>query len=311
MLLIGSCSDDELSCLTGSTQCGDVCVNLQTDQANCGACDTYCLAGQACVANTCQTWEYVEGYDDYGFPDFVPAGEDLLLATSDTVYSYSIADDSWSTAHDSLSLPGGYAYPAWDGDKLWWLYDDSYYSYDIATGVVDSGVVAGMPTTALSGPQNTADEAHNIYNVADDGTIIQYNTVTATMTTFTGPTDLPGDGEETRVAWDSKTAKLYLGDYNSTPFYSLDPADGTLTSLEAFPDAGGFNDAFCSDRHGFIYSTDDSGANHILWIFDTAAGSWEPSHLPFEVGSSGNCTVTGDGYLYLLGDGTMYRLKVF
>jgi hypothetical protein len=40
-------------CPMGQTACGGVCLDLQTDTANCGACGTTCMAGQACVAGTC------------------------------------------------------------------------------------------------------------------------------------------------------------------------------------------------------------------------------------------------------------------
>jgi hypothetical protein len=42
------------TCLPGSTDCGDGCVNLQDDQANCGTCGNSCAAaGSVCVAGTC------------------------------------------------------------------------------------------------------------------------------------------------------------------------------------------------------------------------------------------------------------------
>jgi hypothetical protein len=41
------------ACLSGSTKCGSVCADLQTDQANCGACGHACSATQICGAGTC------------------------------------------------------------------------------------------------------------------------------------------------------------------------------------------------------------------------------------------------------------------
>lgn len=35
------------------TTCGDVCVDVQTDSSNCGACGTVCSAGQRCTAGAC------------------------------------------------------------------------------------------------------------------------------------------------------------------------------------------------------------------------------------------------------------------
>lgn len=37
------------------TACGDVCVSLQTDESNCGACGNVCAAGTLCKAGTCAT----------------------------------------------------------------------------------------------------------------------------------------------------------------------------------------------------------------------------------------------------------------
>ena len=41
-------------CPTGQTRCGAVCVNLQSDPRNCGACGHACAVGQVCSAGMCQ-----------------------------------------------------------------------------------------------------------------------------------------------------------------------------------------------------------------------------------------------------------------
>lgn len=302
----GSC---QATCAVGLTECSGSCKDLDTDSENCGACGTVCDASPACAAGSCQSWTLATGQNDYGFADFIPQGQDPLLATSDTVYSYSVSGDTWSTANSSLSLPGGYSYPAWDENQLVWLSGGDLTTYIVATGVVNTTTIPMMPSS--SDAQNTADESHNVYTMATDGTIIKYNTGTATLNTFTGPVDLPAGGDEPRLAWDKKTGKVYVGDYSSIPFYSVDTADGTLTPLTNFPDGAGMNDGFCSDRNGHIYTTDADGANDQFWTFNAVTGTWNASPLPFVVGSSGTCTVSGDGYLYLLGDGTMYKLRVF
>lgn len=43
-----------LTCATGQTKCGEVCADLQTATANCGACGTVCAGAQVCGAGTCQ-----------------------------------------------------------------------------------------------------------------------------------------------------------------------------------------------------------------------------------------------------------------
>ncbi len=50
-LVLAGCS----SCPKGQTACGSTCANLQTDNANCGACGRVCPAGSACAAGACST----------------------------------------------------------------------------------------------------------------------------------------------------------------------------------------------------------------------------------------------------------------
>ena len=50
----GSCvSGGGGGCTGGSTSCGGVCTDLQTDEANCGTCGTACGAGQTCCDGVC------------------------------------------------------------------------------------------------------------------------------------------------------------------------------------------------------------------------------------------------------------------
>jgi hypothetical protein len=43
------------SCPTGQTQCGTKCVNLTTDNLNCGTCGKTCYGNFACSSGTCST----------------------------------------------------------------------------------------------------------------------------------------------------------------------------------------------------------------------------------------------------------------
>jgi hypothetical protein len=43
----------KLFCSCGFTNCGDICVNLQTDPQNCGECSTVCPTGSHCIAGQC------------------------------------------------------------------------------------------------------------------------------------------------------------------------------------------------------------------------------------------------------------------
>jgi hypothetical protein len=42
-------------CLGGTTSCGGVCANLQSDTANCGTCGNVCPAQQVCCAGVCRS----------------------------------------------------------------------------------------------------------------------------------------------------------------------------------------------------------------------------------------------------------------
>ena len=44
--------DTGLICAGGASKCGDKCVDLQNDPANCGACATACKSGEVCAAGT-------------------------------------------------------------------------------------------------------------------------------------------------------------------------------------------------------------------------------------------------------------------
>lgn len=48
-----ACQKGICSCLDGLTNCNGSCKNLNTDEANCGACGGVCAAGQTCCNGTC------------------------------------------------------------------------------------------------------------------------------------------------------------------------------------------------------------------------------------------------------------------
>jgi hypothetical protein len=42
------------TCAGGLTLCGNACVNLQSNNRNCGSCGTVCPGGSACINGTCE-----------------------------------------------------------------------------------------------------------------------------------------------------------------------------------------------------------------------------------------------------------------
>lgn len=47
-------ASDESDCVEGSTRCGDACVDLRTDDTNCGRCEDECHADERCVSGECR-----------------------------------------------------------------------------------------------------------------------------------------------------------------------------------------------------------------------------------------------------------------
>ena len=92
----GDCSGDtfcaaggQCLCPEESTRCGESCVDLRSDQSNCGACDHTCAEGVECVASECQETELPDGGPpDGGLPD---AGD----------------RDADTTSHDGGARDGG------------------------------------------------------------------------------------------------------------------------------------------------------------------------------------------------------------
>lgn len=51
----GGLADGGTCATTGLSQCGDLCVDLQADEQNCGACGVACVQGERCTAGACGT----------------------------------------------------------------------------------------------------------------------------------------------------------------------------------------------------------------------------------------------------------------
>lgn len=87
------------SCADGYTQCGQHCVDLSSDPANCGACGHACPAGVACLAGTCE----VSGLADGAGPSDGAGGGDSSNSDAD---EFTGNDGSNADAADALPSDG-------------------------------------------------------------------------------------------------------------------------------------------------------------------------------------------------------------
>jgi hypothetical protein len=68
------------------TICEGQCVNLDTDENNCGACGAACPEGSACAAGFCvfATGRQGDGFEEFDEPTGIAAGANGLLVVADT-----------------------------------------------------------------------------------------------------------------------------------------------------------------------------------------------------------------------------------
>jgi hypothetical protein len=267
------------------------------------------LSLAACGGGGSASWETRTALSDYvAFTDFTPAGESTIYTTdSGNLDVYSITGNSFGSLTSAPISTDSYAGFAWYGNYLYTFTSYTLMAYSIS-GDSWSYVYNDSLPYSTSSSQATADDDGFVYAYSQDGNyeLMQYDTIGDTLTTYAGPTDIGSD--EPRAAWDSLSGRLYLADYDHTPFYAFNPVNGTFTSLAPFPGAsGGFSDAFCSDRNGHIYTTGSAcTVDKEMWKYTAATDTWSalPS-LPFAHGCDASCTVAG-GYLYF-GDGNNYN----
>lgn len=102
LVLAAACGDDDRapSCETGEAACGSLCVDLNTNALNCGACGNSC-AGTMCVSGTCATRD---GGTDTGTSD---TGLDVgMFDTGPEMMDTGTTDGGLDTGLDA-GLDGG------------------------------------------------------------------------------------------------------------------------------------------------------------------------------------------------------------
>jgi hypothetical protein len=103
---------------SGGTLCGTICVNTQTDNANCGACAKACTSGEACSAGNCAA-TCAPGYDvcttDGGFYCAVLAGDNNNCGTCGKVCQTGYYCSVGTCTPSSNSCPQGLTLCVLDG----------------------------------------------------------------------------------------------------------------------------------------------------------------------------------------------------
>ncbi|MFZ1982054.1 MAG: hypothetical protein WAU61_12155, partial [Smithella sp.] len=239
--------------------------------------------------------------DDSSFSDFTPLGQSVLYVGAEGGSFYQYEFPTAANAQgilSSLATPTSFQYYigfAWSGSYLYFAQVNSVYKYDI------SGNSWTTPVTGLTydheSSESTADDSGYFYSLSynyGNPFLLKYNTANNTYEYYSAPADIL-IGDEPRLAWDSQTQRVYLGDYEGLNFYAFNPTDDSFTALAPFPDANGMSDAFCSDRRGHIYTAISSSSSTAtdVWVYTEATDSWSqfsPS-LPFAHGDNAACTI--------------------
>jgi hypothetical protein len=265
-------------------------------------------------------WETLAAFSTYpAFSDFTPTGKSVLYTGNGS----SMQEFTFPTTGNpqgvftTLTAPadgiGYYISFAWVGDSLYLVQDNTVYAYSIA-GDSWTKPVNGTLTYSHNQGQSTADDSGFVYSLAEgDKQLLKYNTTNNTYEYIATPDDLTIS--EPRAAWDSATQRVYLADYStlSSGFYAFNPDDNSFTALAPIPNSSGMSDAFCSDRHGHIF-TSDQGGTRAFWVYTAATDTWTSiTDLPYDHGNSSACTVSADGWLYFADPSqtNIVRYKVF
>jgi sugar lactone lactonase YvrE len=278
------------------------------------------------VSVTCSTsaWEtLVSLAGNPSFSDFTPTGKSVLYngeGTSMQNFTFPTTGNPqgiFTTLNNPIDIIGDYVGFAWVGDNLYMVQGKSIYAYSI-TGNSWTKPVNGTLNYNYVNSQSTADDSGFVYSLSNSGThqLLKYDTINNTVVYYLAPDDIVITfGNEPRVAWDSKTQRVYLADYENSIFYAFNPADGTFTALAPLPNSSGMSDAFCSDRRGHIFTGNGNGSSRELLMYTAETNTWTsfPKDIPFNQGGSNACSIAADGWLYF-GDGNAHnfaRIKVF
>jgi hypothetical protein len=129
-----------LTCATGQTKCGEVCADLQTSTANCGACGTVCSGDQVCGTGTCQAPTRTVTVTVQAYPTLVEArratGPTRAVGTEISFVGRKVGND-WQPINVTTGA---------DSDLRTYTFTTQALSYEVAVGCT---ITAGTPSYSV------------------------------------------------------------------------------------------------------------------------------------------------------------------
>ena len=100
-----------LCCPSGDAVCGNSCVNLSTDNSNCGACGKTCAANETCVGRACTCVPNCAGKECGGDGCGNSCGSCTVFQTCDTTTGTCVPNPSPSPSPSPSPRPSPSAAP--------------------------------------------------------------------------------------------------------------------------------------------------------------------------------------------------------
>jgi hypothetical protein len=252
-VLVGACGDTtkvEKQCLDTSMMCGDTCVDVMSDQNNCGACGTVCGDTERCTAGACTAVQ---------FPA-CPAGQtDCSGTCADTM-----VDANHCGTCDNACGPAAACYSGACETRVWEVLADSPVGLPMLSDFVDAGqplvyATHGAAIYSYTFPTGGAD-----------------TTGTWSAALATAPVLFIYD----TPAWVGTTTYLL----HDTSMYAYDTAGNSwstpinatlthsLTDAQVTHDDAGYVYAFASDQYLVQIKVSDNTATYVQGPNDLTAG---------------------------------------